>query len=72
MNCRHITMSLALHKLRKSFNIGVESCRVVHVGKISTTFISSWKQLTNLYLLLQALTFWMPAVSLIPAHRRHA
>ena len=72
MNCRNITMSLALRKLRKSFNIGIESCRVVHVGKISTTFTSSWKQLTNLYFLQQTLTFWMPTVSLYPAHRRHA
>ena len=72
MNCRNITMSLALRKLRKSFNIGIESCRVVHVGKISTTFTYSWKQLTNLYFLQQTLTFWMPAVSLYPAHRRHA
>jgi hypothetical protein len=72
MNCRNITMSLALRKLRKSFNVGIESCRVVHARKISTTFTPSWKQLTNLYLLLQTLTFWMPAVSLTPAHRRHA
>jgi len=72
MNCRNITMSLALRKLRKSFNIGIESRRVVHAGKISTTFTSSWKQLTNLYLLQQTLTFWMPAVNLNPAHRRHA
>lgn len=72
MNCWHITMSLALRKLRKSFNIGIESCRVVHARKISTTFTSSWKQLTNLYLLRQMLTFWMSAVSLTPAHRRHA
>ena len=72
MNCRHITMSLALRKLRKSFNIGIESRRVVHAGKISTTFTSSWKQLTNLYLLQQTLTSWMPAVNLNPAHRRHA
>ena len=72
MNCRHITIPLALCKLRKSFNIGIESCRVVHARKISTTFTPSWKQLTNLYLLPQTLTFWMPAVSLTPAHRRHA
>lgn len=72
MNCWHITMSLALCKLRKSFNIGIESRRVVHAGKISTTFTSSLKQLTNLYLLQQTLTFWMPAVNLYPAHRRHA
>lgn len=72
MNCRNITMSLALRKLRKSFNIGIESRRVVHAGKISTTFTSSWKQLTNLYLLQQTLTFWMSAVNLYPAHRRHA
>ncbi len=72
MNCRHITMFLALRKLRKSFNIGIESCCVVHARKISTTFTSSWKQLTNLYLLQQVLTFWMSTASLTPAHRRHA
>jgi hypothetical protein len=40
MNCRNIAMSFALRELRKSFNIGIESCRVVHDAKISTTSVA--------------------------------
>ena len=56
MNCRNITMSLALRKLRKSFNIGIESRRIVHDAKISTTSVASRKQLTFNYFLQQNLT----------------
>jgi hypothetical protein len=56
MNCRNIAMPFALRELRKSFNIGIESCHVVHDAKISTTSVASRKQLTFNYLLQQNLT----------------
>jgi hypothetical protein len=56
MNCWNITMSFALRELRKSFNIGIKSCHVVHDPQISTTSVASRKQLTFNYLLQQNLT----------------
>lgn len=56
MNCRNITVSLALRELRKSCNIGIESRRIVHDAKISTTSVASRKQLTFNYFLQQNLT----------------
>jgi len=61
-------MSLALRKLRKSFNIGIESRRVVHKPEISTAFAASRKQLTFNYLLQQNLTSGMRACTISSAH----
>jgi hypothetical protein len=56
MNCRNITMPLALRELGESFNIGIESRRIVHDAKISTTSVASRKQLTFNYFFQQNLT----------------
>ena len=66
MNCRNIAMSFALRELRKSFNIGIESCRVVHDAKISTTSVASRKQLTFNYLLQQNLTSGLETITMSP------
>ena len=66
MNCRNIAMSFALRELRKSFNVGIESCRVVHDAKISTTSVASRKQLTFNYLLQQNLTSQLRSTTLTP------
>ena len=64
----NIAMSFALRELRKSFNIGIESCHVVHDAKISTAFAASRKQLTFNYLLQQNLTSGMRASTMSSAH----
>ena len=66
MNCRNIAMSFALRELRKSFNVGIESCRVVHDAKISTTSVASRKQLTFNYLLQQNLTSGLETITMSP------
>jgi hypothetical protein len=64
----NITMSLTQCKLRKGFNVGIESGGVVHKPEISTTFAASRKQLTFNYLLQQNLTSGMRASTMSSAH----
>ena len=63
-----IAMSFARGELRKGFNVGIESCRVIHRPEISTTFAASRKQLTFNYLLQQNLTSGMRASTMSSAH----
>ena len=64
----NIAMSFARGELRKGFNVGIESCRVIHKAEISTTFGASRKQLTFNYLLQQNLTSGMRASTMSSAH----
>ena len=64
----NIAMSFARGELRKGFNIGIESCRVIHKTEISTPFSPSRKQLTFNYLLQQNLTSGMRASTMSSAH----
>ena len=64
----NIAMSFARGELRKGFNVGIESCRVIHRPEISTTFSPSRKQLTFNYLLQQNLTSGMRASTMSSAH----
>jgi hypothetical protein len=64
----NIAMSFARGELRKGFNIGIESCRVIHKAEISTASAASRKQLTFNYLLQQNLTSGMRASTMSSAH----
>lgn len=64
----NIAMSFARGELRKGFNVGIESCRVIHKPEISTAFAASRKQLTFNYLLQQNLTSGMRACTISSAH----
>jgi len=64
----NIAMSLARGELRKCFNIGIESCRVIHKPEISTASAASRKQLTFNYLLQQNLTSELRASKISSAH----
>lgn len=64
----NIAMSFARGELRKGFNVGIESGRVIHKAEISTTFGASRKQLTFNYLLQQNLTSGMRASTMSSAH----
>ena len=64
----NIAMLLARGELRKGFNIGIESCRVIHKAEISTASAASRKQLTFNYLLQQNLTSGMRASKMSSAH----
>ena len=64
----NIAMSFARGELRKGFNIGIESGRVIHKAEISTASAASRKQLTFNYLLQQNLTSGMRASKMSSAH----
>jgi hypothetical protein len=64
----NIAMSFASGELRKGFNVGIESCRVIHKPETSTAFAASRKQLTFNYLLQQNLTSGMRACTISSAH----
>ena len=64
----NIAMSFARGELRKGFNVGIESCRVIHKAEISTASAASRKQLTFNYLLQQNLTSGMRASTMSSAH----
>jgi hypothetical protein len=64
----NIAVSFARGELRKGFDIGIESGRVIHKPEISTTSAASRKQLTFNYLLQQNLTSGMRACTISSAH----
>lgn len=62
----NITMTFSRRKLKKCFNIGIESSHIIHEAQISTARVPSRKQLTFNYLLQQNLTSGLQAIIIGP------